>query len=73
MVRVIEIRRKRFKSEKLRDTMLGREPQEECVDLITIEEPVKAPTEADIEHESGKKKEEDPEAEDGEDDEEEEA
>lgn len=55
MVRVIEVRRKRFKSEKLLDKIHGREPQEECDMLLTLEDAAehRTPTEADIEAQDG--------------------
>ena len=60
MSRVIKVKRKRFVTEKLLDTILGKEPLEEDVELVTVEGEyqVEEPTEADIEHEAGKKKEE---------------
>ena len=64
MSRVIERKRKTFLAEQLRDRILGKEPQEEVTELVTVEEP----TEADIEHDSGRKKEEDDDTEDGEND-----
>jgi len=63
--RVIERKRKTWLAEQLRDRILGKEPQEEVTELVTvedtshgIEDQVEEPTEADIEHDSGKKKEE---------------
>lgn len=58
MVRVIEVRRKAFKSEILRDMVHGKEPQTEYVDLITVEDLPQYPTEADLENEASQKEEE---------------
>jgi hypothetical protein len=64
MTRVIKVTRKRFETEQLRDRILGKEPQEEVTELVTLEDDVKVPTEADIENETGKEEEEDSEEED---------